>query len=110
MSPEEEGLRFNKGKLRYDLVHPYAHEGLVKVLTFGSSKYEDRNWEKGMSWSSVIASMKRHIAEFEKGNDYDEESGLLHIDHIQCNAHFLSAYAKEYRQGDDRRLTLEFNE
>lgn len=96
------GLRYNEGKLRYDLVHPIAQEGLVKVLTFGSHKYLPRNWEKGMSWSNIISSLKRHLAAIERGEDYDNETGLLHIDHLQCNAHFLSAYYKIYPQGDDR--------
>jgi hypothetical protein len=97
------GLRFNEGKLRYDLVHPAAHEGMVKVLTKGSVKYTPRNWEKGLSWLSVVASLKRHLAAFEKGEDYDPETGLLHVDHLQCNAHFLSAYYKSAPQFDDRQ-------
>lgn len=97
-----QGLRHNSGKLRYDLVHPHAHEGMVKVITFGAQKYAERNWERGMAWSKVIASMKRHIAAIEKGEDFDPESGMLHIDHVQCNAHFLSAYYKIFKQGDDR--------
>ena len=115
------GLRFNKGKLRYDLMHPTATEGVVKVLTKGSLKYTERNWEKGMSWMTVLACLKRHTAAFEKGIDYDidpscptcqestkenwvckNHTGELHIDLIQCNAHFLSAYYKIYPQGDDR--------
>ena len=101
---EEKGLRFNEGKLRYDLVHPLAHEGMVGVLTFGAKKYSERNWEKGMKWSNVISSMKRHIAAIEKGEDYDPESGILHVDHVACNAHFLSAYYRNYPQGDDRPI------
>jgi Uncharacterized conserved protein len=97
-----EGKRYNEGKLRYDLIQADALEGMVEVLTFGSRKYEDRNWEKGMAWSKVISSLKRHIAAYEKGEDYDPESGLLHADHIQCNAHFLAAYYRIYPQGDDR--------
>lgn len=97
-----EGLRYNQGKPRYDLVQADAHEGMVKVLTFGATKYADRNWENGMAWSKVIASMKRHIAAIEKGEDFDPESGLLHADHIQCNAHFLSAYYRIAPQYDDR--------
>ena len=88
----ERGLRFNKGKLRYDLLHYKAQEGIVKVLTKGAEKYAPRNWEKGMPWMEVMASMKRHIAAWESGEDYDPETGLLHVDHIQCNAHFLSAF------------------
>ncbi len=57
-----EGLRFNEGKLRYDLVEPFAHEKMVEVLTLGATKYAERNWEKGMKWSIVIASLKRHLA------------------------------------------------
>lgn len=95
-------LRFNEGKLRYDLIHPHAQEGLVRVLTKGSIKYDARNWEKGLSWTSTIASLKRHLAAIEKGEDFDSESGELHINHVQCNAHFLSAYYKIYPQGDDR--------
>lgn len=100
---KHQGLRYNQGKLRYDLVNSYAHEQLVKVFTRGAEKYAPRNWEKGMSWSSVIASLKRHLAAMEKGEDYDEETGLLHTAHIEWNAHILSAYYKLYPQGDDRQ-------
>jgi len=96
------GLRYNEGKLRYDLVQPDAYKDLVKVLTIGASKYVDRNWEKGMKWTTVIASLKRHIAAIEAGEDYDPESGVLHAAHVQCNAHFLNAYYYLYPQGDDR--------
>ena len=99
----DSGVRFNQGKLRYDLLHPVAQQGLVEVLSFGATKYEARNWEKGLSWSSTIASMKRHLAAIERGEDFDSESGLKHIDHLQCNAHFLSAYYKIAPQFDDRR-------
>lgn len=101
-SKKEAGLRFNQGKLRYDLLHPAATEGTVKILTKGSLKYAARNWEKGMSWTSVLASLKRHLAEFEKGVDFDAETGEKHIDHIACNVHFLQAYYKIAPQFDDR--------
>lgn len=96
------GLRYNANKPRYDLLHPVAQEGVVRVLTAGANKYAERNWEKGMKWSTILASLKRHLAAIEKGEDYDEETGELHIDHLQCNAHFLSAYYHIYPQGDDR--------
>lgn len=99
---KEEGLRFNQGKLRYDLLEPFAIEQLVKIFTMGSQKYAPRNWEKGMSWTSVLASLKRHIAEFEKGDDYDKESELLHMAHAAWNALALVSYYKLYPQGDDR--------
>lgn len=97
-----EGLRYNKGKLRYDLVPTYAQEQYVRVLTKGAEKYEPYNWTKGMNWTSVLASLKRHIAKFEKGEDFDDESGLHHMAHAMCNTAFLLEYYKIYPQGDDR--------
>jgi hypothetical protein len=100
--PRGEGLRFNKGKARFDLVHPWAHEQMVNVLTKGSIKYAERNWEKGMAWSKVLASLERHLNAIKKGEDFDAETGELHAAHLACNAHFLTAYYKLYPQGDDR--------
>ena len=75
---------------------------MVRVLTAGSIKYAARNWERGMPWSSVIASLKRHLAAIEAGEDYDPETGELHAAHLACNVHFLTAYYKIFPQGDDR--------
>ena len=97
------GLRYNEGKIRYDLLHPVSLRGIAGVMTKGAEKYAERNWERGMSWTSVMASTKRHIQAWESGEDYDPETGLLHIDHAQCGLHFISAFYKIYPQGDDRR-------
>lgn len=97
-----QGKRFNEGKIRYDLVPPFAQEQYAKVLTAGSNKYGDRNWERGMKWSKIIASLKRHIEAFERGEDYDPETGLLHMAHAMTNAAFAVEYYKIFPQGDDR--------
>jgi uncharacterized HAD superfamily protein len=102
MQNKKEGLRFNEGKTRHDLVPQFAQEQYAQVLTKGSLKYSERNWELGMKWSKVLASMKRHVLAFERGEDYDSETGLLHTAHIMCNAGFLTEYYKIYPQGDDR--------
>jgi hypothetical protein len=99
---KHKGERHNQGKLRFDLVHPYAHEQMVRVLTKGAEKYAPRNWERGMAWSNVIASLKRHLQAIESGEDFDSETGELHAAHLACNSHFLTAYYKIYPQGDDR--------
>lgn len=96
------GKRYNKGKLRYDLVPARAQEEYVRVLTKGSEKYAARNWERGMSWSGIMASLKRHIAEWEKGEDFDEETGLPHIAHAMCNAAFLVEFMHTHPEFDDR--------
>ena len=103
---KHEGLRFNDGKIRYDLIPTFANQQLAQVLTFGAAKYQPHNWQKGMAWSTAIASLKRHLAAFEAGEDYDKESGLLHMAHVLCNAAFIAEYYKIYPQGDDRPHTL----
>jgi len=100
------GLRYNTGKLRYDLIHTKSLEDMVKVLTYGANKYSDNNWQGGLSWKSVIASLKRHIAAFENGEDFDDESNLLHLSHAACNIHFLNAFYHDFPQGDDRNKKI----
>lgn len=101
---ETKGRKDDSAKLRYDLIPLFAQEQFVNVLTMGANKYGDRNWEKGMFWSRLIGAIKRHIAAFEKGEDYDPESGLLHMAHVMTNAAFLTEYYKIYPQGDNRIL------
>jgi 5'(3')-deoxyribonucleotidase len=101
-----EGLRFNEGKIRMDLLEPWAIEKLAEVFTVGAKKYAPNNWLKGMAWSKVTASLKRHLLEYEKGVDYDEETGLLHAQHIAWNAMALLSYFKHYPEGDDRLHTF----
>ena len=43
-----------------------------------------------------------NTAAIERGEDYDKESGRLHIAHAACNVHFLNAFYYSFPQGDDR--------
>lgn len=99
---KEEGLRYNSGKTRHDLIPAYAQEQYGKVMTVGANKYAERNWERGMAWSKVLASLERHLQAIKRGEDFDPETGLLHSAHIMCNAAFITEYYKIYPEGDDR--------
>lgn len=101
---KEQGQRFNDGKLRYDLLEPYAIEQLVKIFTMGSKKYAPNNWLKGLPWMDVVASLERHLAEFKKGDDFDKESQLLHMAHVAWNAMAIVSYYKHRPEFDNRRL------
>lgn len=101
---KNEGKRYNEGKVRIDLLPSYAIRQMAEVFTFGAIKYEPHNWTRGMPWSTVIASLKRHLLAHESGEDYDKETGLLHTAHIMANASFLTEYYKIYPQGDDRHI------
>jgi hypothetical protein len=99
---ESKGLRFNEGKARYDLLPAFAVGQMTEVMTYGSKKYAERNWEKGMEWSKITSSLKRHLAAIEAGEDYDPETGLLHSAHVMTNAAFLTEYYKIAPHYDDR--------
>lgn len=99
----EKGNRFNTGKLRYDLIPTHAQHEYARVLTMGAEKYGDRNWEKGLYWmKGCAASLERHLASFKAGEDYDPESGLLHVAHIMANAAFLTEFYYTHPELDDR--------
>jgi len=99
-----DALRYNVGKQRLDLIPASMIEGVGAVLTHGCKKYEPNNWRKGLSWTGVLSSLKRHLHALERGEDYDQESGLLHIDHVLCNAAFIREYYKTHPELDDRVL------
>jgi uncharacterized HAD superfamily protein len=97
------GLRFNRDKLRVDLISPLVTDEFAKVLTYGAKKYGERNYQKGMPWMTVVASLERHIKEFKHGIDVDDESKCLHLAHVIANAGILIEYYKLYPEGDDRQ-------
>jgi hypothetical protein len=99
----KEGTKKDDGKLRWDLVPYDAIEGLVKVLTFGAVKYEDRNWEKGITYSRVFAACQRHLTAWYRGENNDLETGLSHLDHALCCVAFLSAFEKREMTEFDNR-------
>lgn len=106
--PNDNGAKhLDDGKLPLHLISRSGEAGLARVLAYGNEKYPDDengawNWYRGMNWSRLIGSLRRHLAAFSAGEDIDAESGELHIDHVQACAHFLSTYQHEGRGVDDR--------
>jgi hypothetical protein len=90
MGKESEiGMKFDDNKLMYELVPPTALEGLVRVLTHGAVKYAPENWRKVVPIERYYAALMRHLEAVRKGEMIDPDSGLLHMDHVMCNAMFL---------------------
>lgn len=99
---KEAGLRYDDGKTPYHLIPPELLEGVGQVLGFGAKKYAPRNWELGMDWSRVFASLMRHAWKFWRGEKVDEETGLPHTWHMATNVAFLMAYEARGVGKDDR--------
>jgi hypothetical protein len=97
-----DGVKFDTGKLRMDLLPPDAISALATILTDGAAKYNPRNWEKGMDWSRPYAALLRHLMAWWGGEDIDPESGHPHMWHVLCNAVFLTSYQTRQIGRDDR--------
>ena len=72
----EQGVKFDRGKVRLDLVPTEAIHALGRILTAGAAKYGEHNWRKGMAWSRVYGAAQRHLTAFWSGDDIDGESGM----------------------------------
>lgn len=96
------GVKYDTGKPRLDLIPNEALVELGKVLEYGCKKYSAGNWAKGIHYSRLIAATLRHISSYNGGEDTDSESGLSHISHALCNLAFLSYNIANRSDLDDR--------
>ena len=87
--PLTEGVKFDAGKARMDLLDPYAVEQLSHVLAFGAQKYAAHNWRMGISKGRLIAAALRHLFAYLGGQDKDDETGLSHVANAMCCCMFL---------------------
>lgn len=86
------GLRYDDGKVRYDLIPPEWEHALAEVLTAGANKYAARNWERGMPWSKMVGCARRHLFKFLRGEVYDPETHCHHLAHVAWNVLALMSY------------------
>lgn len=128
--------RYNKGKLRFELIPTRPLSMIAEVYSKGAHKYtvyqdengdkilgkdipfEDvasrkltvfddgsDNWRLGQPWIESLASVKRHITEWESGHDRDPELGT----HLLANAAWgliaLMEYEKTHPELDNRKHT-----
>ena len=90
------GMKFDKKKIRMELVDMEFVKGVAEVLTFGAMKYDDDSWKYvDNAYNRYFGALLRHIAELQSGKMIDEESGLNVIDHISCNVMFLRYFLKK---------------
>jgi hypothetical protein len=96
------GLKFDAGKLQWNLLLKGAGmigalEGVVKVLMFGAKKYAAHSWREVEDGERrYLDGLMRHYAAIMRDGieARDEESGELHIDHLNCNGLFLGELAR----------------
>jgi hypothetical protein len=110
-----EGLKYDTGKLRWDLLPIECIEDIVKILTFGADKYGPNNWQDVTPFEErYYAALMRHIVAWRKGEKIDPESGMSHLAHALCNVVFLDWNDKKIENGNKGQSTpqlqIEFKE
>jgi hypothetical protein len=79
---------------------------LETILSGDFKIYSDGadNWRKGLDWTSMMGSVKRHIAAWEQGEDIDSDPSMktYHLANAAWGLFSLLEYYKIYPQGDDR--------
>lgn len=89
----EGAVKYDSGKSRMELLPLPTLENIAKVMTFGANKYADNGWKSLPNADErYLGALLRHLAAIQKGEVLDPESGLPHIDHVACNAMFLSYF------------------
>ena len=103
------GNKFDQEKVDLHVLDPLFVEGTAHVSQFGEQKYGKSNWKKGLTQTRIINAIRRHLAQIEKGEDLDDESGFHHAYHIAWGCQVL---AYQHRNGqchlDDRRWSEDF--
>jgi len=86
-----EGIKYDDGKLRWDIVPWRELEEVVSVITHGAKKYSPDNW-KHVTEERYKAAAMRHLCAYFKGEDIDE-SGHHHLAHAICSCLFALWHA-----------------
>lgn len=95
-------MKFDSGKDPWHLLPWDAVRGIVRVLAYGSEKYQERSWESGMDWSRPYAALMRHMTAWWEREEGDPETGFSHLWHAGCCILFLIAYEARRVGKDDR--------
>lgn len=86
----------DRGKLELDLVPVQIIRDIAQVRMYGTAKYHDPdNWRQVELRRYINAMLRHTLAFLEDIRAVDEESGLPHYKHAECNWAFISELMKE---------------
>lgn len=114
----QEGLRYNSGKLRWRnfpmfLLRPVVEVGDKAEKRDGNvtGKYPTLNFLKGLKVQDTLDCLHRHLDKMMDPNepDYDPEDGAHHLAKIAWNALVALYYIENKPEFDDRELKYEKN-
>lgn len=93
-----------KGQKRAQLgaLDPTALLRVAEAAGYGTEKYARYNYMRGYDWSLSFDAMQRHLLQFWAGENYDDESGLLHLAHAGWHCLALIHFMTFHPDFDDR--------
>ena len=98
------GIKFDKEKIKMELIPLSTVLEVAKVLTFGAKKYAPNNWMKlENAEERYRGALLRHLTAHESGERIDKESGLLHIAQVMTNAMFLLWFELEKTKNTEKQ-------
>lgn len=78
-------------------------EKIALVHKLGATKYGAYNWrESGVSATTYVNAIMRHLNAWRDGEDLDPESGISHLAHIACSCNIMLDADFCGTLGDDR--------
>lgn len=98
---------FKDKKLRWDLLPLEEIEDIVKAYTAGADKYGDNNWKNlDNGYQRYKAAMFRHLLEYEKGTEFDGETGCRHLAQVAWNA-IAMLYLSKHPTSDKQEMLMQ---
>ena len=92
----KQGVKYDDGKARWELIPFRAMRDVVDVLTYGSRKYADDNWKiVPDARKRYISAAFRHLTDWAGGEKKDSETGKSHLAHAICCLLFLLWFEQE---------------
>ena len=92
----KQGVKYDDGKARWELIPFRAMRDVVDVLTYGSRKYADDNWKiVPDARKRYISAAFRHLTDWAGGEKKDSETGKSHLSHAICCLLFLLWFEQE---------------
>lgn len=90
---------------RFDMIAPDVMWELAEHFGKGEAKYPsdpEPNWQRGYSWRLSVAALKRHLTQFEMGEDFDSETGSSHLVAVMWHAMVLRWFQRHGKGADYR--------
>lgn len=104
ITTQNQEAKSDAGKLEIDLVPTQIIRDIATVRMYGTKKYKDPENRKKVELRRYINAMLRHTLAFiDDPNSIDEESGIPHYKHAECNWAFISEIMGGRVDGVDQR-------